>query len=60
MKLDELTQPAWGDAAYNFRERDKEYGTTQLKVPAVIQPQTADDSVSSVPTTFGVLVETLD
>jgi hypothetical protein len=27
MKLDELTQPGWEDAADYFRERDKRYGT---------------------------------
>jgi len=29
MKLDELTQPGWEDAADYFRERDKTYGTTE-------------------------------
>ena len=33
---------------------------TELKVPAVVQPQTADDSASSVPTAFGDPKETLD
>jgi hypothetical protein len=28
MKLDELTQPGWEDAADYFRERDKKYGTS--------------------------------
>jgi len=49
MKLDHLTQPGWGEAADYFRERDKKYGTTELKVPAVVQPQTADDATSSAP-----------
>jgi len=44
MKLDEMTQPGWEDAANNFRERDKKYGTTELTVPAVVQPQTFDDA----------------
>ena len=39
MRLDELTQPGWGDAANYFRERDMRYGTAELKVPAVVQPQ---------------------
>jgi len=60
MKPDELTQPGWGDTAYYFHERDKKYGTTELKVPAVLQPQTADDAVSSVLTTFSEPLETLD
>jgi len=28
MKIDELTQPGWEDAADYFREREKKYGTT--------------------------------
>jgi len=60
MKLDELTQPGWGDAADNFRERDKKYGMTELKVLAVVQLQTADDAASSVPMTFSEPLETLD
>jgi len=38
MKLDELTQQGWGDAAMYFRERDMKYGTTEWRVPAVIKP----------------------
>ena len=30
MRLDELTQPGWGDAANDFRERDMKYRTTEL------------------------------
>jgi len=36
MKLDELTQPGWGDAADYFCERDKKYCTGGLRVPAVV------------------------
>jgi len=39
MRLDELTQPGWEDAEDYFRERDMQYGTTELKVPAVGKPQ---------------------
>jgi len=60
MKLDEFTPPGWGDAADYFRESDKKYGTTKLKAQAVIQPQTADDAASFVPTTFSVPLVTLD
>jgi len=60
MKLDELTQPRWEDAADYFRERDKKYGTSELRVPAVVQPQTNDDAPAPPPTTFGELMETLD
>jgi len=60
MKLDELTQPRWEDAADYFRERDKKYGTSELRVPAVVQPQTNDDAPAPPPTTFGELMESLD
>ena len=36
MKIDELTQPAWEDAADYFCERDMKYSTSELRVPAVI------------------------
>jgi hypothetical protein len=36
MRLDELTQPGWGDAANYFCERDMKYGTAELKVPAIV------------------------
>jgi len=34
IKLDELTQPGWEDAADYFHERDMKYGTSELIVPA--------------------------
>jgi len=60
MKLNELRQPGWGDTADDFCERYMKYGTTALKVLAVVQPQTAYDAASSVPTTFSEPRETLD
>jgi len=60
MKLDELTQPGWEDAADYFRERDKKYGTAELRVPVVVQPQTDDGASAPPPTTFGELMERLD
>jgi len=36
MKHDELMQPGLGDVADYIREKDKKYGTTEWKVPAVI------------------------
>jgi len=60
MKLDEWTQPGWEDAADYFRERDMKYGTTELRVPAVVQPQTNDDAPAPLPATFGELMESLD
>jgi len=60
MELDELTQPGCEDAADNFRERDKKYGTAELWVPVVVQAQTDDDASAPPPTTFGELMERLD
>jgi len=59
MKLDDLTQPGWEDAADFFRERDEKYWTSELSVPAVVLPQTDDDAVAPVPTTLGELMECL-
>jgi len=60
MKLDELTQPGWEDAADCLRERDKTYGTAELRVPVVVHPQTDDDASASQPTTLGELMDRLD
>jgi len=60
MKIDELTQPGWGDAADYFSERDKKYGTSELKVPAIIKSQTVYVAAAPSPTTFGELLETVD
>jgi len=60
MKLDKLTQPGLEDVADYFRQRDKKYGTFELSVPAVVQPQTNDDTPAPPPTTFGELMESVD
>jgi len=60
MKLDELTEPGWDDAADYFREQDKKYGTFELRVLAVVQPETNDDAAAPPPTTFGELMASLD
>jgi len=60
IKLDESTQPGWEDAADYFRKRDKKNGTSEFWVPAVIQPQTNEDTPAPPPTTFGELMESLD
>jgi len=60
MKFDELSQPGWEDAADYFHERDKKYGTPQLRVLAVIQPQTNDDAPPQPPTTFAGVMGSLD
>jgi hypothetical protein len=60
MKLDKLTQPGWENAADCCGERDKKYGTSNLRVPAVVQQQTNEDAPAPPPTTFGELMESLD
>jgi len=39
MKHDELSQLWWEDAADYFREADKTSGTSECRVPAIIQPK---------------------
>jgi len=60
MKLDELTQPGWGDAANYCHKRDMRYGTTELEVPAVVKPQIDTTAATPSPTTFGEHMQTLD
>jgi len=60
MKLVKLSQPGWEDAADYFCERDKKYGTNELSVLSVVQPQTKDDAPAPPPATFGELMESLD
>jgi len=60
MKLDELTQPGWGDAANYFREKDMKYTTTELKVPAVVKPHIDTTAATPSPTTFGGHMPTRD
>jgi hypothetical protein len=60
MKLDKLTQPGWEDAADYFSERNEKYGTSELQVPAVVQPQTIEDALAPPPTTLGEHMESLD
>jgi hypothetical protein len=58
MKLDELTQPGWGDAANYFRERDMRYGTTELNVPAVVKLQIDSTTATPSPITVGEHMQT--
>ena len=60
MRLDELTNPGWGDTADYFRERDMKYRTTESKIPAVVTPQTDTTAATPSPTTFGELMQVLD
>jgi len=56
MRIDELMQPGWGDAANYFRAKDMKYGTTELKIPAVLRPQTDTTAAPPALTTFGGLM----
>jgi len=60
IKLNELTQPGWEDAADYFCERDKKYGTSALMVPVVVQSQMDDHAPAPPSITFGALMECLD
>jgi len=60
MKLEDLTQPGWGDLADYFRETGMMYGTTELKVPAVIKLHLDNEAATAASTTFGELMECLD
>jgi len=56
----EFTIPGWGDSADYFSERDKKYGTSELKVLAVVKPQMDHDLAAPTLTTYGELMESLD
>jgi hypothetical protein len=58
MRLDELTQPGWGDAANYFCERDMRYGTAELMVPAVVKPQIDSTTATPSPITVGEHMQT--
>ena len=58
-KLDELTPPGGKDIADYCHERNQKYGISELRVLAVIQPQTDDDIAAPAPRTFGDLMECL-
>jgi len=60
IKLDEVMQIGWVDATDYSCERDKRHGTTELKVPAVVQAQREVDATWSAPTTFGEPMETIE
>jgi len=60
MKFDELIQPGWEDSADYFRVREKKYGTSEVRVPAVVQQRMNDDALPHPRTTFAELMESLD
>jgi len=59
-KLDKVTQPGWEDATDYYRGRDMKYSTSDLRVPAVVQPQTDDDTAAPALPPLGELMECLD
>jgi len=58
--FDELTQLGWEDAADYFHEQDEKYGTSELRVLAVVQPLMNDNAPPHSPTTFAELMVSLD
>ena len=58
--IDELTQPEWGNAPDYFPERDQKYGTSELRVPAVVKLHTNDHVAEPAATTFGDLMECIE
>jgi len=60
MKRQKLTPLGWEVAADYFREWAKKFGTSELRVPAVVQLQTDDDAVAPALTSFADLMECLD
>jgi len=59
MRLHELTQPGWWDVANYIHERDWTYGTAELKLPAVVKPQTHTTAATSSPRTVGLHMQPL-
>jgi hypothetical protein len=60
MKLNELPLPGWEDATHHFCECDMKNGSSELRVPAVVRPQTNEEAPAPSPTTFGELMKSLD
>jgi hypothetical protein len=59
MKVEELTELGWEDAADYFRPQDQKYGTSELRMPAGLQPQMDDNAPAPPPTSLGELLECL-
>ena len=55
-----MMQLGWEDAADSLREGDRKYGTPELRVPAVVKPQTDEDASAPTLKTFGEHMESLD
>jgi hypothetical protein len=58
--LDTLSQPEWEDATDYSREKDKQYGASELSVPAIVQSQADDDAVEPAQTTCGDHMECVE
>jgi len=56
MRIDQLTQPGWGDAADYFRVSDMLHGKAELIIPAVVKLQTYTVVVAPAPKTIGQLM----
>jgi hypothetical protein len=60
MKLDKLILPGHGESACYFHESDKKYGTSELRVLAVVKLRTDQDVAAPAPTTYGDIVGCLN
>jgi hypothetical protein len=60
MKLDQLMQSGWRDAANKFQKRDMRYRTTELKLLAVGEPQSDTTAAIQSLTTFGEFLQDQD
>jgi len=53
-------QPEWGDATDYFHQRDMIYGTAELMIPGIVNPQSDITAATALQTTFGEHIQTLD
>jgi len=60
MKFHELTQPGWENAVEYFGKWDKNYGTSEVRVLAVVQLQMNVNAPPHPPTTFAKIMKRLD
>jgi hypothetical protein len=60
MRLDELTQPGWGDAANYFGERDMKSETAELQVAEDVNQQIDRIVATPSPITIGEHMQTLE
>jgi hypothetical protein len=60
MKSNKSSHPGWDNTPAYYRDRETKYGLSEIRVPAVIQPQTDEDAAASGMTPLGELLECLD